>query len=987
MSTSSGPPRTATRCRTRGPQRGREVELLGPGTRPAHPLAAASLLAMTTTRTPARRQGLQRRTDVQLPAAEELRRLKLSPEVAWYLLSRGIPLPDCPPAVKSPEPGELLKSARFDPERVDRVIRAFERLRHTQGRLAGKPLRPDPWQIAYILAPVFGWVKYDRKAQRWLRVIRTAFIEICRKNGKALDVETPILTSTGWSTMGALAVGDRVHGPDGSLTKVRACSKVFTDHDCYSVTFSDGQSIVADAGHLWRVRDRCAEREVTVTTEQMAGRYLIGSRSTHRERRYSLRLPSALHRPTSPLPINPYVLGAWLGDGETACARITGNDPGVFAELAAAGYSFGAVSNRGLCRNVLGLYRQLRLLGVLGAKHVPSAYLLTDAASRLALLQGLMDTDGSVIRGKDAPRCEFTNTNRGLADAVLFLARSLGWKATMREGRAMLNGRDCGPRYRVSWCAYHDESPFRLPRKTSLLAQRGPRPARSRSLQVVGVEPVPRRAVRCIEVARPDGLYLAGRGLVTTHNSTIVGGILLYLACADGEQGAQVLTAATSERQAGYVFDPVKQLAKSSPSLKPYVKPLAKKIIHPATGSYLEVVSSRAGAEHGGNIHGAGIDELHTHKSPDIVDAIETGTGSRDQPLIVFITTADDGTPGTVYDRKRKRIEQLAKRVFRDATTYGVIWCADERDDPFSRETLRKANPGAGISPTWAFLDKQASEARTSPATLSRYLRLHLGIRAKQTARYVRLAAWDASPNAQMVVESQLRGRRCFGGLDLSAVEDMTALCWEFPTTDPDGVDAVDVLWRFWLPAARIDDLNWRTAGEADVWVREGRLTLTPGNVIDLKAITKAVEDDAQYFGTVVTIGYDRWSANPVVTDLGDAGLLCVPRGQGYASASAPLKDILRLVLTGRYRHGGNPIMRWMTDNLTVAMDTAGNVKPDKAKAADKIDGWSAAVTAHGEAMDNATAAEQEEGPAPTPPVVAHSATLSETADVMRIGF
>lgn len=566
----------------------------------------------TTTRSPAPAKPRRRKAG-ELPDAAELKRLKLSPEVAWYLISRGIPLPDCPPAIKTPEPGELLRTARFDPERVDKVLKAFSLLRHTQGEWAGRPLTPDPWQVAYIIAPVFGWVKRNR-ARVWVRVIRNLYVDVPRKNGK----------------------------------------------------------------------------------------------------------------------------------------------------------------------------------------------------------------------------------------------------------------------------------------------------------------------------------------------STLCGGIAIYLTAADGEPGAQVVAAATTRDQASYVFNPIKQLAEHSPALKQYVKALAAKIIHKASNSYFAVVSSVAEALHGANIHGGIIDELHVHKSGDLVEAIETGTGSRRQPLVATITTADDGRPNTIYARKRKRIEELARRVIRHPATYGVIWCADEKDDPFAEATWKKANPGYGISPTREFLASQAEEARQDPAVLASYLRLHLGIRTKQVTRYITLTDWDAS--AGLVDEGALEGRACHGGLDLSSVEDVSALCWLFPAEQ----DMYDAVWRFWVPEDRLPALSKRTAGSADVWVREGWLQLTPGNVIDNDAIVAQVDADAQKF-TVTTIGFDRWGATDVTRRLGDGGLTCVPIGQGTASMNDPLKTALRLVKGQRLRHGGNPVMRWMIDNLAVRSDSSGNVKPDKEKSGDKIDGVSAFLNALKEAM-----AEQE---------------------------
>lgn len=569
----------------------------------------------------ARRTGTRSPADVvELPPAEELERLKLSPEVAWYLLSRGIPLPDCPPAIKTPEPGELgIPGVRFDPERVDKVLLSFGLLRHTKGRWAGQPLKPDPWQVAYILAPVFGWIRFDEDLDRWVRVIRELYVDIPRKNGK----------------------------------------------------------------------------------------------------------------------------------------------------------------------------------------------------------------------------------------------------------------------------------------------------------------------------------------------STTLGGIAIYMTAADGEPGAEVIAAATTTDQAGFVFAPVKALVDNAPALKPHLKAYAKKIVHPKSASYFQAISSVADAQHGANIHCAVIDELHVHKTPDMVEVLETGTGSRDQPLVATITTADDGKPNTIYSRKRRRIEQLADRVITDATVFGVVWAAEKDDDPFAEETWRKANPGFGISPTRAFLAKEAAKAKDSPADLSKFLRLHLGIRTKQVTRYLELGPWDDT--AGLVDESRLAGRACHGGLDLASVNDLTAVCWDFP----DG-DRHEVLWRFWLPEDRLDDLDKRTAKQGSVWVKNGFLTLTPGNVIDNDFIVDQVLKDADKFD-VQTIGFDRWGATDVVRRLGDEGLTCVPVGQGFASLSAPLKEMLRLVLSRRYVHGGNPVMRWMVDNLAVRMDPSGNVKPDKERAADKIDGVAAAVVALKECMDAVAIEEQDE--------------------------
>jgi len=534
--------------------------------------------------------------------------LKLSPEVEDYLTTRGTPLPDCPPRIKTPEPRNV-RGARFDGARVDRVLKAFSLLRHTQGQWAGRPLKPDAWQIAYILAPVFGWVKWDKDSESYARIIRSLFVDVPRKNGK----------------------------------------------------------------------------------------------------------------------------------------------------------------------------------------------------------------------------------------------------------------------------------------------------------------------------------------------STLFGGLELYMLAADGEPGAQVVTAATSLRQAGFIFGPIKTLAEKSPALKRHVRVVGSKIIHPKSGSYIEVVSSVADAQMGANVHFGGIDELHVHKTPDLVEAIETGTGARRQPLIGIITTADSGKKNTIYSRKREYVEQLARGAIKDPSTYGVVWAADPLADPFSEETQRSANPGYGISPTRSYLANAATQAKASPADLAKYQRLHLGLRTKQETKYLALDVWDR--NGSLVDETKLVGREAFGGLDLASTSDLCALSWVFPAES--GFDAI---WRLWTPEANLASLDKRTAGMASVWVREGFLKLTPGNVADYDFIRAQINLDREKFA-VRGIAYDPWNSSQLVNDLVGDGAPMVKTRQGLVTLSAPTKELQRILLEGTeakpmFRHGGNPAVRWQVDNFAVAMDPAGNVKPNKAVAADKIDAVAATINA-----------------------------------------
>lgn len=428
--------------------------------------------------------------------------------------------------------------------------------------------------------------------------------------------------------------------------------------------------------------------------------------------------------------------------------------------------------------------------------------------------------------------------------------------------------------------------------------------------------------------------------------TTIAGGIATYLTGADGEAGAQVYAVATRKDQAKYCFDPVKQIISASPSGQKHFKTFQNRITHPKSGSYFAVVASVGEALHGANVHGAVVDEVHLHSDDSLIEAIETGTGARSQPLIFCITTADDGRPNSVYDRKRKLVEQLARGALKDFTNYGVVFGVDEKDDPYDEETWKRANPGYGVSPTKEFMEAAATAAKNSPAELASFQRLHLGIRTKQTTRYIRLDDWDKLETE--FDESVFENADVYGGLDLANTHDLCALCWAVPR---DG--RIYLRWHLWTPEDNLQSLNKRTAGEAVHWARMGWLTVTPGNVADYEYIFQEITAKLDTWD-IRAIAYDPWNSSELVTRLVENSAPMVPMRQGFASMSPPTKEFQRYVLTKSFAHDGNPAVRWQVDNLSVEMDPAGNVKPSKKLAIDKIDAVVAAIMATDPIMRNA---------------------------------
>lgn len=358
-----------------------------------------------------------------------------------------------------------------------------------------------------------------------------------RRWGKALALDTPIPTPHGWTTMGELRDGDEVFDESGKPCRVTHAHAVMHDRPCYEVEFSDGTTIVADEEHLWSTWDKYARKNVrrnpsgahgpkVRTTRQIIDTLKVG---TDGENNHSIPCAGAVQYPEAPLPLDPYVLGAWLGDGDSHCAAITcGNEelphfaaaieslvgarPHMTQDRRTGAWRIAITRGRG-CKYEF--QKGLRELNLLANKHIPRAYLQGSVAQRLALMQGLMDTDGSIF--EHAGNCEFTSVNKRLADDVLELALSLGIKATLITGTAKLNGRDCGAKYRVRFTTAMQV--FRLPRKAE-------KNLRARKFRVdhrfiVAVRPVESVPVRCITVDSPNALYLCSRAFIATHNTQL----------------------------------------------------------------------------------------------------------------------------------------------------------------------------------------------------------------------------------------------------------------------------------------------------------------------------------------------------------------------------------------------------------------------------------------------------------------------------------
>lgn len=445
-----------------------------------------------------------------------------------------------------------------------------------------------------------------------------------------------------------------------------------------------------------------------------------------------------------------------------------------------------------------------------------------------------------------------------------------------------------------------------------------------------------------IEVARKNGkttAFLAALGL--------------YLLLADGEPGAEIYSAATKRDQARISHAEATRMAKASPSIRNEVKIVRDNIHIPETASKFEPLGADADTMDGLNVHGALIDEIHAHKTSATWDVLETATGARRQPLTVAVTTAGFDRQSLCWDL-HEYTQKVLSDTIEDDSWFGIIYTLDEDDDWDKEENWLKANPNLGVSKKLDDMHRLATRAKEMPSRLNSFQRLHLNIWTQAETKWIPPEHWAQC--AEAVDAKGLQGRMCYGGLDLSRSTDITAFVLVFPP-QAEG-DRYQVLCRFWVPDEAMHERTRQDRVPYEQWVREGYIEATPGNVIDYDWILHQIDEDAQRYD-IQEIAFDAWGAAQIQTDLMDMGgeEWLVQFRQGYRSMSPPTKELERLILDHNLAHGNNPVLNWMADNLVVREDPAGNIKPDKEKSTERIDGMVALIMG----LDRATRHETPE--------------------------
>jgi phage terminase large subunit-like protein len=436
----------------------------------------------------------------------------------------------------------------------------------------------------------------------------------------------------------------------------------------------------------------------------------------------------------------------------------------------------------------------------------------------------------------------------------------------------------------------------------------------------------------------------------------LAAGIGLYYLFCDPERGQQNYIAASTREQAGLLFRHCKGMVLQQPSLNDRCRIYggtapggqSQSIVRESLGSFLKVISGDSDVgTHGKNLNLAIVDELHEQPNRNLIDALRTSMASanKSQPLMVYTTTSDFDREGSICNEMHEYACKVRDGIVEDQKFLPVIYEATKEEDWTSPEVWARVNPNIGISVSGEYLADECKKAKENPALENLFKRLHLNVRTEQSERLIPMDAWDECGATSVVMPEENEYRACYCGLDLSTVNDLTAFACAFPADD----GGYDVSVRVFCPRDTV-----RKHAIYQQWEREGLIEVTDGlRSTDYRYVRQRINEDAQRY-QIQQIGYDPWNASHLAAELGqEDGFQMVEFRQGYLAMNEPTKEVVRLVLDRKLRHGGHKVLRWMAGNMAVKPDPAGNLKPDKQASGGKIDGMVAVIMAIGLAMRN----------------------------------